>query len=1047
MDIMQDEVTKLEKLMLSTDINKDRVFSFLSRIFAVNSFRGVDVDILVGFLIDFRTDERVIRIISEAWLFTLDIKDIVVPLVEWNNILNLEDNKIKLSSIVLNLNSVTPEIINVYIEKKMAYIGIKNEKTIKKQISELLKKKKQQQKSKKPKLLSEEQIERNANINKIRLERKAERKRKQAEEKEIKERVEKERLDSYAIVDTWLSIVDYNSIDGVVLFLNMVCPNIGFVESRKPTIKQLVVILSNKFNFSDSDSLLIKNHLNLLKEKHKEACAVAKLLRSEEIKKENVAKAKLYEEKLDDIDVMTLKSALNITDTEYKRWKETSKLPIKRQVSFNKWGKTLITNIYSAKVIKLITPMVVNSWREEDVRLKRARFIKVKEIGAVEKISGYENWGFDLKSTSYYQSEVVVDIRISWFGKLLEWKFNANKSRVIASNDLWVNHWSLIEKLFADYTNEQVIFIEDYYHKMLRPETTEDARLYLNGLLLSIVKRSFPTQWLELVKVEIKRYYLQVDKNLARIEILSNLTLHEFPNLFFEARKKVRKFIMHIGPTNSGKTYEAYEALARAKSGVFLAPLRLLALEGRDTLESKGVAISLITGEEQQLVENNTHVSSTIEMANFNVPLEVAVIDEFQMIYDADRGWAWTNAICGIPADVIYLCGSPESVPAVSKLIESLGDTLEIKYFERKTPLEYGANFTVFEKGDAIIAFSKKNVIAIRECLKDMGLKVSTIYGALSPEVRKSEANRFISGETDVVVSTDAIGMGLNLPIKRVIFSEIAKYDGESFRELTHPEVMQIAGRAGRYGHFEKGEVIGLDWNTESMIRDCLKYGTPEGNFEQISISPTLSHINYVSETLKTNKLSEILNFFVTQVIVAGDLFKLSKLKNQLLLSEIIDVIAPKMSVEDKVNYSHLPINKDDAEWFNFLLVSHMKEGVVLLPSLSKFTDSDSYLDKLTTEARLLTSYIWLSFKYPLVYTDYLLAMNKRLINSKSTEKHLVDSSHHKASKKNLELKRHILYKLCPDCDGKMDFNWPHRICDDCYREVREFRNYNDRYW
>lgn len=58
------------------------------------------------------------------------------------------------------------------------------------------------------------------------------------------------------------------------------------------------------------------------------------------------------------------------------------------------------------------------------------------------------------------------------------------------------------------------------------------------------------------------------------------------------------------------------------------------------------------------------------------------------------------------------------------------------------------------------------------------------IYGSLPPEIRRRQMNMFNSGETKVVVSTDAIGMGLNLPVRRIVFLEMDKFDGNERRPL-----------------------------------------------------------------------------------------------------------------------------------------------------------------------------------------------------------------------------------------------------------------------
>src|SRR6202020_2576418 len=127
-------------------------------------------------------------------------------------------------------------------------------------------------------------------------------------------------------------------------------------------------------------------------------------------------------------------------------------------------------------------------------------------------------------------------------------------------------------------------------------------------------------------------------------------------------------------------------------------------------------------------------------------------------------------------------------------------------------------NLSKIESGSAIIAFSRRAVLAYKKELEDGGRKVSVLYGNLSPGVRREEAKRFRSGETDILVATDCIGMGLNLPIKTVIFSQTTKFDGRNSRDLTPQEVKQISGRAGRHGKFECGYVGAINKSSLTLV-------------------------------------------------------------------------------------------------------------------------------------------------------------------------------------------------------------------------------------
>lgn len=285
----------------------------------------------------------------------------------------------------------------------------------------------------------------------------------------------------------------------------------------------------------------------------------------------------------------------------------------------------------------------------------------------------------------------------------------------------------------------------------------------------------------------------------------------EFP----ETLEMKRHFILHIGPTNSGKTYQSLERLKTAGKGVYLGPLRLLALEVYERMKDSGVPCTMLTGQECIEEPDSKVISSTIEMLNLDVNYDVAVIDEAQMVADELRGHSWTRAILGVKAEEIHVCMSPDAASVVVHLIELCKDDYEIRRYERKTPLELEKRAFVFpddvREGDALIVFSKKAVLNVAGRLEEQGMESSVIYGSLPPEIRRKQMQLFLSGETKVVVSTDAIGMGLNLPVRRIVFMEAEKYDGRQQRALNISEIRQIAGRAGRYGLYETGYVTAMD--------------------------------------------------------------------------------------------------------------------------------------------------------------------------------------------------------------------------------------------
>lgn len=320
---------------------------------------------------------------------------------------------------------------------------------------------------------------------------------------------------------------------------------------------------------------------------------------------------------------------------------------------------------------------------------------------------------------------------------------------------------------------------------------------------------------LELVSTR-KRYRKSAahyEKNMAIRSALLRAIPSHYRDLYPLARMMHRSFILHIGPTNSGKTYDAVTRLEQSKNGVYLAPLRLLAYEQFDTINHDGIPCSLLTGEEEISVVGSHITASTIEMVDLKKQYDIAVIDEAQMIVDPERGGSWSSAILGLCAEEIHVCASLDAEELLARIIRDCGDSIEIVHHYRQTELIVQKHPFQFPKdvqdGDALVVFSKRSVHAVAAELQyaKRGTRTSIIYGALPYEVRHEQARRFREGETQVVVSTDAIGMGLNLPIHRIVFLEMTKFDGHESRDLYSSEIKQIAGRAGRFGIYNEGLV------------------------------------------------------------------------------------------------------------------------------------------------------------------------------------------------------------------------------------------------
>lgn len=240
-----------------------------------------------------------------------------------------------------------------------------------------------------------------------------------------------------------------------------------------------------------------------------------------------------------------------------------------------------------------------------------------------------------------------------------------------------------------------------------------------------------------------------------------------------QARLLQRQIHLHVGPTNSGKTYQALKRLEEAETGVYAGPLRLLAHEVYTRLNAKGKTCDLLTGDDVRQTEGTETplVSCTIEMTPANKLFDVAVIDEIQMIGNEERGWAWTAAVLGVRARELHLCGEARVVPLIRQLATLMGDKLEIHEYERLSPLKLmgdslKGDIKKLRKGDCVVSFSRLLIHSLRNDIeRETGKKCAVVYGSLPPEIRATQAKLFNDpdSEYDILVASDAIGMGLNL--------------------------------------------------------------------------------------------------------------------------------------------------------------------------------------------------------------------------------------------------------------------------------------------
>ncbi|CAH1988279.1 unnamed protein product [Acanthoscelides obtectus] len=297
---------------------------------------------------------------------------------------------------------------------------------------------------------------------------------------------------------------------------------------------------------------------------------------------------------------------------------------------------------------------------------------------------------------------------------------------------------------------------------------------------------------------------------------------------------------------------------------------------------------------------------------------EVAIIDEIQMIKDPQRGWAWTRALLGIMAEEIHLCGEAGAVDLVRQLTLTTGEDLEVRHYKRLTSLKVedsalGSLDNVLP-GDCIVCFSKNDIYSVSRTIEASGREVAVIYGGLPPGTKLAQAAKFNDPDSSckILVATDAIGMGLNLSIRRMIFYSLIKpimnEKGEKEMDtISVSSALQIAGRAGRYGtQWETGYVTTFkpeDLNTLKVLLSS----QPEP-ITQAGLHPTADQIELYAYHLPNSTLSNLMDIFVNLSTVDDSLYFMCNIEDFKFLADMIQHVP--LSLRSRYIFCCAPINK-----------------------------------------------------------------------------------------------------------------------------------------
>ena len=597
--------------------------------------------------------------------------------------------------------------------------------------------------------------------------------------------------------------------------------------------------------------------------------------------------------------------------------------------------------------------------------------------------------------------------------------------------------YSLLEPILYKYVLQGMppaySYALELSHKYKLPKTgafvsNSAGEITAAGLMGDVYRALYERMTVEHVSELLKQNgrYAKVMKHyeseVRRLRNLHENMLREIPDNYIElyplARRMDRHFIIHAGPTNSGKTYQALQALKAAETGVYLGPLRLLAYEQFEAMNMDLCPCNLLTGEETIDIPGAKHQASTVEMLNLSTIYDCAVIDEAQMITDKDRGGAWTTAVLGVCAEEVHVCCALNAVELLIHLIEDCEDTYEVVYHRRQTRLALDNSTFDFpgsvQEKDALIVFSRRNVHAVASELQRRGILCSVIYGALPYDVRHEEARKFMNGETQVVVATDAIGLGMNLPIRRIVFLEQSKYDGEEVRYLKPDEVQQIAGRAGRRGMYEIGFVN--SFGEKRFIRQQLLTENPPLQSAIIDFPPSLLGLDA--------SLSDILKRWNAIPEKAG--YHKADLTLKIELCEQLEVFS-----EDKdLIYRFLMIPFDEKEdalremWVHLFLQQQAGETV-------RAVDYLPYHGTIPNAVQLQD----LEFSYKvcdlLYYYLERFGLDEELPDVREEKRIISEGITELLEKQQLPENR------CKRCGRRLPWNYRYRVCESCHLRSR----------
>ena len=360
----------------------------------------------------------------------------------------------------------------------------------------------------------------------------------------------------------------------------------------------------------------------------------------------------------------------------------------------------------------------------------------------------------------------------------------------------------------------------------------------------------------------------------------------------------------------------------------------------------------------------------------------------FQLLKDYQRGWAWTRALLGLRAKEIHVCGEMAAIDLVREICISTGEEVEVNNYKRLTPLivqkEAINRIENIQPGDCIVCFNKKDIYWVSRQLELRGVEVAVIYGSLPPNTKIAMAAKFNDPQDSckVMVATDAVGMGLNLNVRRIVFFSIHKIqmtaDGEKEIDLvTVSQAKQIAGRAGRYGTaWDTGYVTTFKQEDLGPLTKLLD-DTPE-EILQAGLHPTYEQLEDYAYHLPKATLSNLVDIFISLSTLNNDMYTLCYLEDFKFLADMIEHI--KLPLKAKYTFCCAPINRKMpllCTMFLKMARQYSKGELINFDWLCSqvgwpFSPPETILDLVTLEQvhDSFDLFLWLSYRFPDMFVD-----------------------------------------------------------------------------